>query len=238
MKRTLFLAVIVSGVAMIATSASAQLFRPLTPTAKPVPPITTQNPHAVTVHNAHMARAPKIAPRVYTISQRAAAVAAIGHMPLPPDLSAPFTVSPAHPMLPGIASLSIESNTEVLNGGSYSGDASDEAMFAFCGGACFPMESNPHIQSIAIKFRALEGRHYVLDCRISGWRNTVNYIYYGVQTSGGSSGTASIGPDNHALMMTGVTSASGDMTFAMSLDYSDDPNNSGWGFWGCDVSSF
>jgi len=235
MKRAVFLTALVCGAMLVATDISAQLLKPL----RPAPSAPTQA-HAVTIHSPQIARLPMLraAPATYSAAQRAAAVAAIQHMAVPPDLSAPFSLTPGHAVIPGIARLAVESSYQIMDGGDYNGDPAQPAYYGFCGGQCFPMDSNQHIQDIVIKFQALAGKHYVFDCRMQGWQNNINYQFFGVQTSGGSSGTAAIGSDNHVLVTTGTTASSGELTFVIALDYSSDPNASGWMFWGCDVSSF
>jgi hypothetical protein len=234
MSRALSTVALACAFAFAATSASGAFFKPLSP------PIAPQAPQTNVLHAQKPIRMQQLRnpPVVYSLSQRAAAVAAAGHMLVPPDLSAPFTLTPAHTFIPGVASLRFESSYQLFDAGSPTGDPNNPPLYAFCGGACFPMDPNQHIQGIIVSFQAMQGKHYVFDCRIVGGDNIVNYRYFGVPTSGGSSGTAQIGEDGHVLMTTGVTASGGGMTFAMSLDYSPDPNTSGWGFWGCDVSSF
>ena len=235
MKRTVFLTALVCSVMLIATDVSAQTLKPLRLT----PPAATKA-HAVTVYSPQIARLPKlrVAPASYSVAQRAAAVAATQHMAVPPDLSAPFSLTPGHAVIPGIARLAVESSYQIMDGGDYNGDPAQPAYYGFCGGSCFPMDSNQHIQDIVIRFQALAGKHYVFDCRIQGGQNSINYQFFGVQTSGGSSGTATIGSDNHVLVTTGTTASSGELTYVIGLEYFNDPNAQGWVFWGCDVSSF
>ena len=180
----------------------------------------------------------RIAPRVYTMQQRAAAIGRTIHTTVPPDLSAPFTLTPGKPIIPDVATLGFG-----LVVGTWSGnldDPSDQGSAEFCEESVCAPNNNYTGPGFWVSFRALQGRHYALDCRVTGV-NTLYYTYMGQgMYSGGTSYATS---DGHFIFATSAAQSDGDVTVDVTL-YSQNAGDPPPVFngrailWGCDVSSF
>jgi len=231
------LIVSVCGVALAAGNASGQLYRPMKPNSPPPAQNSMTRPKPHSMMQTHSM--PRMAPRPLTPQQRAAILANTLRMPVPPDLSAPFTLTPGRPIIPGMAELGYGLVVGFEPG--MLSDSTNQGYAEFCEENYCAPNSDYTGPGFWLEFNALQGKHYAFDCRITG-DNTIYYQYMG---SGGpqGGGTVYASGDGHFVFATSAMSTNGEMDVDVtfySLN-SQDPAPVFTGrlyLWGCDVSSY
>jgi hypothetical protein len=166
----------------------------------------------------------KAAPTALTIEQRSKAVQSFLHLPMPPNLSAPFTVTPAQPVVPFIASLNIYAV------GSLHTDMNNlqNGFFDLC-------NLEKCHSTVELAFRTIQGKRYAVDCAIT---SSFAPQYHFRQSSFGaalSSGTLDPVANNHFVFASGPAPTD-DIMIAELMFYSQGSGKVV--FYNCNVSSF
>jgi len=204
---------LVYGIVLITGSVWGQEIRPIHRLTGPAMPQARQmNPSM------------KSAPAALTIEQRSKAIQLLLHSAVPPNLNAPFTVTPSQPVVPGIAHL------DIYAVGSLHTDMNvpQNSYFALC-------VSEICHSTVELTFRTIQGKRYAVDCAIM---SSFAPEYRFRQSSFGtvlSSGSIDPVADNHFVFASGP--APSDDTMVAELQF----YSQGTGkviFYNCNVSSF
>lgn len=165
--------------------------------------------------------APFKTPPLYTPAQRAAALAKVMNLTTPPPLGAPFSITPARPVVPGTAGLML-------------GDvqAYSAALESPDGVVMFHKTKSA---GATVQFNAQKGKRYALDCRINAPR-----VFYGYNLGANHiEGETATDPYSHAVFATSAMPSDGQLM--VTLWFMTDgftPQVNILYFWGCEVSPF
>lgn len=119
-------------------------------------------------------------------------------------------------------------------------DLSDQGSVEICEGVACNADTNTFLESVWLTFRAVQGRHYAFDCRITG----IYQVYYDLgmgvnNATGHARGNASVSNDGHVVFASGAMPTDGELKVVIFFQELDAPVYTGpLIFWGCDVSSY
>lgn len=176
----------------------------------------------------------KKAPRMLSASERAAIIQKIRSLPAPPVLGTPFSLTPAKPIIPDVAVFDF-ANIQNVSGGSLDG-SSYPAYVLFCNFANCNTNSTPSYGMVWLRFHTQQGKHYAIDCRMSG----PNVVAYAIKMEPGQSteGTIQLSANQHIVLATDTVSQTGLTTLQLTMHGENNNFQGQMDFWGCDVSPF